>query len=253
MAADPLARMLARVEAMLAALFRRLTIALSAAITDTAGADDPLPAAAVPALSRLIDREIGRIAGRDSTAVIDRDGRPLVPLAVLLVAAQGAGAGLTGAPAVAPPARAILARRVAAAGDEARRQLRARVAWHVAQGTPVSEAAADVVGLLRPSTRVEAGRPGGTDATYAARRLIANETRAAHATATVGAARASGGRYLVRYTPSAAHVDEDDCTRYSRTNNGWGPGVFDPTRPLPPLPAHPNCRCRWDIVRGDRA
>jgi len=252
MAADPLALLLARIEAMLAALFRRLAGALDAAITEAAPARAPLPATAIPALTSVIDREVDRIVGRDAGAVLDRDGRPLVPLAVLLLAGQGAGAGLTGAPAVAPPARAVLARRVVAAGDETRRQLRERIAWHVANGTPVEQAAADVAGLLRPTSRTEAGRPGGTDATYAARRLIANEARTAHAMATVAAARASDGRYLVRYTPSAAHVDQDDCTRHSRANSGWGPGVYDPTRPLPPLPAHPNCRCRWVIVRADQ-
>jgi len=251
MAADPLTLLLARVETLTARLFRRLSTALGAAITDAAPANAPLPAGAAPALSRLIDREVSRVAGRDPGAVLDREGRPLVPLAALLQAAQTAGAGLVGAGAPVPPGTPALAQRVTAAGDETRRQVRARVAWHVANGTPVQAAATEIAGLLRPTTRTEAGRPGGTDATYAARRLIANETRAAHATATVTAARASGGRYLVRWTLAESHDHDDECTAHAARNVGYGPGVYRPND-APDCPEHPNCRCRLVLVSSDR-
>lgn len=251
MAADPLTRLLARVETLTAGLFRRLSAALNAAITDAAPANAPLPAGATPALSRLIDREVGRVAGRDPGAVLDRDGRPLVPLAAVLHAAQAAGAGLAGAPTPTPAVTADMAQRIHAAGDETRRQVRARVAWHVANGTPVQDAAAEVAGLLRPMTRTAPGQPGGTDATYAARRLIANETRAAHATATVSAARASGGRYLVRWTLAESHDHDDECTAHAARNVGYGPGVYRPAD-APMMPVHINCRCRWVIVSPER-
>lgn len=249
MATDPLSQLLARVDTLVAGLFRRLAVGVTHAIGDAAPANAPLPAGAVPALGRVIDREVGRIAGRDPGAVLDRDGHPLVPLAAVLVAAQQAGAALLGVP-VPTAATPELAQRVHAAGVETRRQVRERVAWHVAAGTPVATAAAEVAGLLTPTARTAPGQPGGTDATYAARRLLANETRAAHATATVTAARASGGHYLVRYTLAESHEEQDECTEHAERNVGYGPGVYRPGD-APDCPAHVNCRCRLVLVRAD--
>ena len=251
---DPLAVLLARVEAALAQLFRPFSRRLERAVAGAAPAGEPLPAAAPRAVDRAAARETSRLFGRDAGAVVDRDGKPATPVAVVLDAGIEAAARLVG---VAPPADrwtrrgpdgARLADRVAAAGEEARRQVSARVAWHVEHGTPVDEAAADVASLLRPTTRTEPGRAGGIDATYAARRLLAVETRTAHGAAVVRSATASGGRYLVRWVLSPAHWDDDECDEKASANVGFGPGVYPPGT-VPTFPSHIGCRCRLVPVR----
>jgi hypothetical protein len=255
MAADSLTRLLARVETALDGIARRVSRRVERAVAAAAPAGAPLPAGATRAVDRAVARETGRVFGRNAGAVLDRAGRPATPMAVVLDAGIEAAAALVG---VAPPADrwtrpgpdgARLADRVVAAGDEARRQVRERVAWHVAQGTPVEDAAAEVASLLDPATSTVPGRDGGTDAVYAARRLVLNATRTAHGAAVVGAAAASGGRYLVRWVLSPAHEDDDECDEKASANLGFGPGVY-PAGAVPDFPSHPNCRCRLVVVRA---
>jgi len=108
----------------------------------------------------------------------------------------------------------------------------------IAQGLTVDDMARHLVRYVSP----DYARSGEGRARYAAARLANHEMRRANAIATQQTAMTNPTGGYLRYTVSAGHSEDDECTNLAAHNAGFGRGVY-PAKDCPLPPRHVGCGC----------
>ncbi len=108
----------------------------------------------------------------------------------------------------------------------------------MAAGHTADQVASELVRYVSPDyARSKEGK-----ARHAANRLANHEMRRAHAIGARDVALTNPAGGFLRFTTSASHAVQDECTGYAEHNEGYGRGVY-PARDCPLPPRHIGCRC----------